>query len=69
MDHQYCIKDAQKTFLRKWGGLDFLTWLANTIELTLGLLRYLILFGIARENLLKDPIDLEQKSRAGNGSL
>jgi hypothetical protein len=68
MDHPDCIKDAEKTFLRKWGGLDFLTWLANAIELTLGLLRYPILFSIAREHLLKDPVDPEQKSRAGNGS-
>jgi hypothetical protein len=68
VDHPDCIKDAEKPFLRKWGGLDFLTWLANTIELTLGLLRYPILFSIAREHLLKDPVDPEQKSRAGNGS-
>jgi hypothetical protein len=25
VDYPDCIKDAEKTFLRKWGGMDFLT--------------------------------------------
>ena len=68
MDHPDCIKDAEKTFLRKWGGMDFLTWLVNTIGATLGLSKLPTFFSTASESLLKDPIDPEQKSKTGNGS-
>jgi hypothetical protein len=68
VDHPDCMKDAEKTFLRKWGGMDFLTWLVNTIEATLGLLRFPVLFRSASESLLKDPIDPEQKAKTSNGS-
>jgi hypothetical protein len=66
VDHPDCIKDAEKTFLRKWGGMDFLTWLVNTIESTLGLIKFPIFF--SSKLLLEDSIDPEQKSKTGNGS-
>src|SRR5437764_10226961 len=61
VNHPDCFQDAQKTFLRKWGGMDFLGWLVDTIQAAFGTPRFL------GESMLKrNPIDPEQKSKFGN---
>jgi hypothetical protein len=69
-DHPACHKVADETYLRAWGGVDFLNWLVGTMEGVLGAQRVPSNWASrAMERTVQTPIDPDLRSKRQKETL